>query len=155
MSFRSGRPTCAVWDLITPPCIHYIWIRVWLWNEWDPVFFPAASIFTQHSSFSPFVFLCVRVFVITKLTSLSLFFFFTQNKILCWAFSVSLSTSSLSFWPVLFCVSFHICLFVRLPPLSASTWADRSPRRRASRELRNWMSCSLKPAQRLATMSNR
>lgn len=60
--------------------------------------------------------------------SLSLFFFFL------------ISSSCLYFFPF---------------PAPFSGRADRLPRRRASRGLRNWMSCSLKPAQRLATMSNR
>lgn len=49
----------------------------------------------------------------------------------------------------------HLPQFCLCSTLPARTWADRSPRRRASRELRNWMSCSLKPVQKLATMSNR
>lgn len=51
-------------------------------------------------------------------------------------------------------VSSHFFPYLSVRP-SVPLWADRSPRRRASRELRNSMSCSLKPAQRLATMSNR
>lgn len=63
-------------------------------------------------------------------------------------FSLSLPPSGLA------SLRFFPYLSVRPSPPSAFIWADRSPRRRASRELRNWMSCSLKPAQRLATMSN-
>lgn len=51
-------------------------------------------------------------------------------------------------------VSSHFFPYLSVRP-SVPLWVDRSPRRRASRELRNSMSCSLKPAQRLATMSNR
>lgn len=54
-----------------------------------------------------------------------------------------------------FCFCSHLPLFCLCSTLPARTWADRSPRRRASRGLRNWMSCSLKPVQKLATMSNR
>ena len=106
-SHRSGRPTC---DSSSMYSLYGSERGCWI-NDWPLKLISCCLIFTQHSSLSPFVFLCLSV--ITKLTSLS----FTQNQILCWALLfLSPSIPSLLFAFPLCGVSFHICLFVHLPP---------------------------------------
>lgn len=95
-------------------------------------------VFTQPNSH----FSLPSVFFLTELTSLSHLNSFSSFSL------------SLSFAPPSSPVSSQFFPYLSVRP-SFHLWADRSPRRRASRELRNSMSCSLKPAQRLATMSNR
>lgn len=144
MSYRlGGTPVTA------PSCIHYIDQSVAV--EWVT---PGVRFLLPHLylawQLSLRLSTPLSVCVITKLTT----FFFTPKK---QESVLSFLCFSLHLFPLhLACPLFFLYLSVRrsLPP-SAFTWADRSPRRRASRELRNWMSCSLKPAQRLATMSNR
>lgn len=103
MSFRSGLPTCAVWD-VQLLHVFIIWIRVWLLNEWVILFFLAASSLHSTAASLP---LSSSPSVCYNLTNLSLFLLKTR---FCVELSLYFSISSLSFWPVLFAsLSISVC----------------------------------------------